>query len=114
MTRSMERDLTQIETGVITSEDVLATTETKLFSITKSMKSNLLDIGLILDRAVKSNTKTQSKIPEYEHWVTKIDSFYDLWCERLGEISQESYFEQLIKLKNTGSWIKDIIRSKHM
>ena len=114
MTRSMERDLTQIETGVITSEDVLTTTETKLFSITKSMKSNLLDIGLILDRAVKSNTKTQSKIPEREHWVTKIDSFYDLWCERLGEISQESYFEQLIKLKNTGSWIKDIIRSKHM
>ncbi|MGH9909071.1 MAG: hypothetical protein ACRD32_00350 [Nitrososphaerales archaeon] len=34
---------------------------------------------------------------------------YDIWCNAYGKLSWEEYLERLLKSKETGSWIKDVI-----
>jgi len=34
---------------------------------------------------------------------------YDVWCDAYGKLSWGEYLEKLLELKETGSWIKDVI-----
>jgi len=34
---------------------------------------------------------------------------YDLWRDAYGKISWKEYLERLLELKETGSWVKDVI-----
>ncbi len=35
---------------------------------------------------------------------------YGAWCNAYGKLSWKEYFERLLRGKETGSWIKDVIK----
>ncbi len=39
----------------------------------------------------------------------RLKSGYDKWCDAYGEIGWKAYLERLLKLKDIGFWIKDVI-----
>jgi hypothetical protein len=60
----------------------------------------------VCNRKVESKDFCKYHLLAYE----TLKRSYDDWCEAYGKLSWKEYLKRLLKQKETGSWIKDVIK----
>jgi len=61
-------------------------------------------------KACSRETKLANSFCVYhEQAYNNLKKKYDAWCDAYGKLSWEEYLKRLLKLKETGSWVNDVI-----
>ena len=45
----------------------------------------------------------------HEQAYNELKKHYEVWCSAYGKITWKKYLERLLELKETGSWVREVI-----
>ncbi|MEM2760785.1 MAG: hypothetical protein QXU32_01435 [Nitrososphaerales archaeon] len=65
-----------------------------------------------MDKCVACDRKAEKRdFCEYhESAYEAMKKNYDVWCDAYGTMSWKEYLEKLLKSKQTGVWVKDVVK----